>query len=164
VQGKNGEQVNSAMADIKVYLDGDGTPEGMVPLLTARSSTKRTSGFTSSVRPLQPAVCGPASICRVQRRTRQGAEQIKRKVDNLMHPEGSYQRRGPDRFWGEHKHRIRHSGRGRVLGSVGSHAGTCSQSFSQDETDLAPSNFLRTAPTMPATPVTNRIRTVGSGT
>jgi endonuclease V-like protein UPF0215 family len=30
VQGKNGEQVNSAMADIKVYLDGDDTPEGMV--------------------------------------------------------------------------------------------------------------------------------------
>jgi hypothetical protein len=62
VQGKNGEQVNSATADIKVYLDGDDTPEGMVPLLTARSSTKRTSGFTSSVRPLQPAVCGLASI------------------------------------------------------------------------------------------------------
>jgi len=38
VQGKNGEQVNSALADIKVYLDGDDTPEGMVPLLTARSA------------------------------------------------------------------------------------------------------------------------------
>jgi hypothetical protein len=50
------------MADTEVYLDGDDTPEGMVPLMTARSSTKRTSGFTSSVRPLQPAVCGLTSI------------------------------------------------------------------------------------------------------
>ena len=50
------------MADIKVYLDGDDTPEGMVLLLTARSSTKRTSGFTNSARPSQPAVCGLASI------------------------------------------------------------------------------------------------------
>jgi hypothetical protein len=50
VQGKNGEQVNSAMADIKVYLDGDDTPEGMVPLLTARSAVSDRSVVSSKAR------------------------------------------------------------------------------------------------------------------
>lgn len=45
MQGKNGEQVNSAMGDIKVYLDGDDTPEGMVPLLTAKCGFRSFRGF-----------------------------------------------------------------------------------------------------------------------
>jgi integrase len=44
-------RASEVRADIQVYLDGDDTPEGMVLLLTARSSTKRTSGFTNSARP-----------------------------------------------------------------------------------------------------------------
>src|ERR1700741_5048603 len=54
-------RASEVRADIQVYLDGDDTPR-RVPFVTARSSTKRTSGFTSSVRSLQPAVCGLTSI------------------------------------------------------------------------------------------------------